>query len=184
MLTVKHLCVNIILNNVVGEAVMDKKWEYRDQIVICAVGCVFILIYSLLALIPEPAVKIIFIFLDVFIIATMIYNFTAIRFDATGFQECTLFKKGEVITWESIYKAEHRVEHRYGGSRYDDNFRYVAIYTNEHFLEPSVLKRARTRKAKKNEAIVMLGRFEISTFRDYLEKYRPDLFIERDISAI
>ena len=163
---------------------MGQKWEYRDQIVMCAVLIPVILILGLLALIPEPVAKIIFITCDVLLVVGMLLYFTAIRFDATGFQKCTLFKKGEIITWESIYKAEHRVEHRYGGNRYDDNLRYVAIYTNEHFLEPSVLKRTRTRKAKNNEAIVLFGRFEIATFRDYLEKYRPDLFIERDISAI
>ncbi|MBQ4316685.1 MAG: hypothetical protein IJC20_00400 [Clostridia bacterium] len=150
---------------------------------VCHLQCGY-LIFWIIGVDTRTCGENIFITIDVLLIAAMVLCFTAIRFDATGFQKCTLFKKDEVITWESIYKAEHRVEHRYGGNRYDDNLRYVAIYTNEHFLEPTVLKRTRTRKAKKNEAIVMLGRFEIATFRDYLEKYRPDLFIERDVSAI
>lgn len=90
-------------------------------------------------------------------------------FDSKGFRHL-LTKKG--CTWEEINDVEMCAERVRTSRRVGKkNVQYLAVYTDEIHIKPSIMK------FKNVSAFIISGAFSVQTFERYLNGYRRDLYI-------
>ena len=164
-----------------------KQYAYKDLIFPAVFAVVWTLVACLITLAGDTLFDVIIAFCmtvsGLFMLAVI---FELACFDEYGFYVINILGKRKYeISWDSINKAERRKE-------YNDRSRdlkgtvYVAVYNNEHFVEPNASERFRRpwKKPHKNEAVMLISYHERALFSEWLERKRPDLFIERHESSI
>lgn len=157
---------------------MGKKYVYKGLLAALAIAVVLASLIGifgsfLLNIVNVRWLGIFFVLYSVMMFVAVLFSVNVTCFDNEGFYNIRIFGKGKMCLWTEIIKVEYIVlPDIYGIFK-----KYLAVYTNENFLRPE-FGRPRYIRKKSNDAFVLLGEQAV-VFREYIEKYRPELIIER-----